>query len=111
MAEQGALDLDDEVFVHHQFTSAVGGPYQVSSGYDSDPQVWQRLGTTASLWWLLKRMIVRSSNLATNLALERTGYIPVQEVWRACDAKHSLTRRGIEDYAAAEAGVDNEVTA
>ncbi|MGH8793535.1 MAG: serine hydrolase [Stackebrandtia sp.] len=111
LADAGALNLDSEISVHGQFTSAVGGVFGMDPDYDSDSQVWQRLNETASLRWLIRRMIVRSSNLATNLVLERVGYAAAQEAYRVADADRSLTRRGIEDYAARDAGVDNEITA
>jgi beta-lactamase class A len=111
LADAAELDLDAEVPVHSEFTSAVGGDFAMDRDYDSDPQVWERVGTTASLRWLIRRMIVRSSNLATNLVLEQTGYAQAQQAYLAAGATHSVTRRGIEDAAAREAGVDNSVTA
>src|SRR5690606_27259615 len=78
---------------------------------DSDPESWQRLGGEASLHWLIERMIIRSGNLATNLLLEQTGFPAVNEVWRLAGAKRSVVVRGIEDFAGAEAGHRNVVTA
>ena len=111
LADAGQLDLDAEVGVHDRFTSAVGGVFTMDPDYDSDPQVWDRLGDSVSLRWLIRRMIVRSSNLATNLVLERVGYGAAQAAYRAVGDTRSITRRGIEDYAARDAGVDNEITA
>lgn len=111
LADAGELDLDRQVPVHNHFTSAVGGHFTMDPDYDSDPQVWQYQGATASLRWLVRRMIVRSSNLATNLVLEQVGYTAAQDAYRVCGATNSMTRRGIEDAAARDAGVDNEVTA
>jgi beta-lactamase class A len=112
LAEAGSLDLDAEVPVHDDFASATGtGRYHSSAGYDNDPEPWERLGHTAPLRWLVRRMIVRSSNLATNLVLERTGFDAVAEVWRAAGALHSTVGRGIQDYGAQDAGLTNLVTA
>ncbi|GAA4896010.1 serine hydrolase [Stackebrandtia albiflava] len=111
LADAGRLDLDTEIPVHEQFTSAVGGVFGMSRSYDSDQQVWRLVGGTASLRWLIRRMIVRSSNLATNLVLEQVGYAAAQEAFRVAGATDSITRRGIEDMAARDAGVDNEITA
>jgi beta-lactamase class A len=112
-ADAGTLDLDAELPVHAEFTSAAGdgSTFAMQHGYDNDDQVWDRLGSTAPLRWLLRRMVVRSSNLATNLVLERVGTGPVADAWRAAGATRSLTGRGIEDYAAGRAGRDNLVTA
>jgi beta-lactamase class A len=113
LAEEGALDLDDEVRVHDDFGSAVGdgAVYHSTADYDSDPLPWERLGHTASLRWLVRRMIVRSSNLATNLVLERVGLPAVAAAWAATGARHSVVTRGIQDYAAQDAGRSNLVTA
>jgi beta-lactamase class A len=113
LADTGDLDLDDEVAVHNSFLSAApdGGQFRMDPNYDSDPEVWERIGGRASLRWLARRMIVRSSNLATNLVLEHTGHPAVAEAWRTAGAQHSVVRRGIEDYAARDAGLDNTVTA
>ncbi len=55
-------------------------------------------------------MIVRSSNLATNLVLARVGLPAVADVWHEVGARHSVVGRGIEDAAAADAGITNLVT-
>src|SRR5262245_25616374 len=105
--------LDDEVPVRNEFASAApgGGRYGCRKGYDSDPLVWRRLGGTAPLGWLANRMIVASSNLATNLVLAQVGVVAVAEALSAAGAAHSTVVRGIEDTAAAEAGLTNLVTA
>ncbi len=111
--EAGRLDLDAEVPVVNRFPSALSGApeYHLASGYDNDDAVWERLDRTASLRWLARRMIVRSSNLATNLVLGHVGSPAVAEVWRLAGGTESRTPRGIEDYAARDAGIDNVVTA
>jgi beta-lactamase class A len=113
LADADLLDLDAEVPVHAEFTSAAGdgSRFAMQPGYDNDDQVWDRAGGTAPLRWLLRRMVVRSSNLATNLVLERVGASPVAAAWRAAGATRSVTGRGIEDYAAQRAGISNLVTA
>ena len=111
-AEAGDLDLDADVTVHDDFTSAAGSQrFRCSADYDGDPEPWRRLGEAVSLRWLIRRMIVRSSNLATNLVLEQTGVQAADDVWRAVGARESVVGRGIEDYAARDAGLDNLVTA
>lgn len=103
--------LDAEVPVHNVFASAAGGMFGCTRDYDSDKGVWERLGGTAPLGWLAERMITKSSNLATNIVLGHVGLDAVAEVWALACARHSVTRRGIEDYAAREAGLDSLVTA
>jgi beta-lactamase class A len=112
-AEHGTLDLDAPVPVVNDFPSAKpgAGRFSCAAEYDNDDAVWDRLGGTASLRWLAERMIIRSSNLATNLVLERVGLPAVAAVWADSGARHSRTARGIEDFAARDAGLDNQVTA
>jgi beta-lactamase class A len=69
------------------------------------------VGGTAPLRWLAERMIVRSSNLATNICIGQVGLPAVAEVWDRVGARHSVTGRGIEDFAAREAGITNLITA
>ncbi|SCL15672.1 beta-lactamase class A [Micromonospora nigra] len=112
-AEAGRLDPDAPVEVRNDFTSArPGAPrFTCARHFDNDQVVWDRLHRPASLRWLAERMIVRSSNLATNLVIEHVGLPAVAEVWALVGARHSVTGRGIEDFAAREAGVTNLVTA
>lgn len=113
LADAGELDLDEQVAVHNEFASAAPGSprFQMDPEYDSDPEVWATVGGAASLRWLARRMIVRSSNLATNLVLEQVGPAAATDAWRAAGAATSVVNRGIEDYAARDSGRDNTVTA
>jgi beta-lactamase class A len=60
---------------------------------------------------LAEQMIVRSSNLSTNLVLDRVGIGAADAVWRRVGARYARIRRGIEDVPARHAGISNEVTA
>jgi len=111
--ETGALDLDAPVPVTDRFASAAprAPDYVLPHAPDDDPAVWSRLGGTATLRWLAERMIVRSSNLATNVVLAHVGIAAADREWALAGAKHSRIGRGIEDAAARAAGITNEVTA
>jgi beta-lactamase class A len=108
---RSGVDLDADVPVHNVFPSAASGSYGCTREYDSDPEVWKHLGGTAPLRWLATRMIVRSSNLATNIVLGLTTLPAVAKVWDRVGARHSVTARGIEDSVARKAGIENLVTA
>jgi beta-lactamase class A len=112
-AYRAVADLEQPVLVHNDHRSAAAGAetFGNDSEEDGDPEVWQRLGTQMPMRWLARRMIVRSSNLATNLLLGQLDYESVNKVWRDSGAVRSHTDRGIEDYAARELGITNEVTA
>ncbi|MEU7801134.1 serine hydrolase [Micromonospora arborensis] len=112
-AEAGTVDLDAPVPLVNEFDSAQPGAPRFSCAqlYDNDDAVWDRLGATATLRWLADRMIVRSSNLATNLVIRHVGLPAVAEVWALAGARNSVTGRGIEDFAARDAGITNVVTA
>lgn len=112
LADAGRLDLDATVPVHDEFASAAGhSRFRVNSADDGDRQPWERLGDVAPLRWLMQRMIVRSSNLATDLVLEQVGFEPVAEAWRFCGATRSVVGRPINDYPARAASEGNLVTA
>jgi beta-lactamase class A len=112
-AEAGALDLDAPVPVRNEFDSALPGAprFSCAQHYDNDDAVWERVGGAAPARWLAERMIVRSSNLATNIVLGLVGLPAVAQAWALGGARHSVTGRGIEDFAAREAGITNLVTA
>jgi beta-lactamase class A len=109
--EAAALDLDAPVGVHDRFGSAVGADFVLPHAPDDDAEVWARLGGTATVRWLTERMIVTSSNLATNLVLEHVGVPAADAVWALAGARDSTIRRGIEDGPARAAGLTNTVTA
>ncbi|MEU6021378.1 serine hydrolase [Micromonospora sp. NPDC047134] len=113
VAENGGPDLDTPIEVTDRFTSAApdAAGFSCAREYDNDSLVWERLGRRVSPRWLAERMIVRSSNLATNLLIQQVGLAAVAEVWACVGARHSVTGRGIEDFAAREAGISNLVTA
>jgi beta-lactamase class A len=113
-AEAGRLDPDRPVPVTATFASAApGAPEYALRGpaHDNDDAVWQRLGGTAPLRWLARRMIVRSSNLATNLVLAEVGLPAFAEAWQVAGASRSVAGSGIDDFSARAVGITNIVTA
>jgi beta-lactamase class A len=112
-AVDGGLDPDQTLIVRNEFVSAAPGAptYGCARRDDSDDEVWQRLGSPVRLSWLADRMIVRSSNLATNLLLAQLGLPAVASVLRAAGARRMAVVRGLEDDAAIAAGLANVVTA
>jgi beta-lactamase class A len=113
LADAGALDLDEPIAVVNDFASAhAGAPnFAMDPAYDQDDEVWARLDGEATPRWLGRRMIVRSSNLATNLILARVGVATVGDVMRDVGMDDSRVERGMTDTAGRMAGFDNLTSA
>jgi beta-lactamase class A len=110
--DAGTFALADEIPVVNRFASIIdGSAYSVASEDDSDPWVHTRVGKTASIDDLVERMIVRSSNLATNILMEAVGAANVMKTVRELGLESTEIRRGVEDTKAFRAGVNNTTTA
>ncbi len=111
--ERSEVDLDQAVSVRNRFASAFdGSPFSLDQDDDQDDETWARVGGSSTLRRLVRHAIVRSGNLATNLALEQVGVGEVAAVLRdAGCTPGTVLPRGIEDAAARSAGLDNLVTA
>jgi beta-lactamase class A len=113
LAERGRLDLDRPVRVHDEFDSQVPGQrFRMDESEDSDPATWAALDTDVPLAGLVGRMITASGNLATNVVLDEVGTDEVAAVLAdaGCSSRTAIVR-GIEDYHARDAGIDNLITA
>ena len=110
-AEEGAIRLDEPILVANQFRAVSGGTFQIDRARDDDPEPWQRMGQHAPAAWLAQRMILRSSNLAANLLLERVTAPEVTRLCRALGAGKMQVVRCFEDEAAFAAGINNTTTA
>ncbi|CAN5703039.1 serine hydrolase [soil metagenome] len=111
--DRGEIDLDTEVAVHNEHRSAYdGSPFALDQDDDQDDETWALVGSTATLRDLARHAIVKSGNLATDLLLEHVGTAEVAAVLReaGCSQATALPR-GIGDFAARNAGLDNLVTA
>jgi beta-lactamase class A len=110
--EAKKLKLDDQIAVKNEFRSIVdGSDFSLKKADDSDDEVYRRIGRTMSLIDLIDHMITRSSNLATNLLIEKVGAETVNKLMRQLGAKDIQVRRGVEDAKAFEAGLNNTTTA
>src|SRR5437879_98057 len=104
-ADAGLLPLDDSLTVHVVFPSLVdGSPFEVDKADDSDSTLYGRVARPASVRDLLELMITRSSNLATNILIERIGAARAQASARALGAWSIQVLRGVEDGKAYRAG-------
>lgn len=111
-ADEGTLDLDDRIPLANRFASIVdGSPYTLDQADDSDDALYDRVGAPISYRELAERMIVRSSNLATNVLIERLDPTRVTSTARTLGGEGVLVRRGVEDGVAFRAGLNNVTTA
>ena len=111
-ADEGRLRLDDSLHVRNRFVSAAyGSPFRLDPSSDAMPELYQAIGRTAKISALTEGMIVASSNLATNLLLDCLGVEYARNVLRDAQVSGVELRRGVEDQAAHEKGIDNEATA
>ena len=110
--DRGELTLDQPVPVRNEFRSILdGSTYTIESSDDSDKELYQHVGQSLPLENLMRRMIVRSSNLATNLLIEFVGAQRVMGLMRDLGAHDIRVLRGVEDIPAFEAGMNNTTTA
>src|SRR2546426_1739216 len=110
--ERGELTLDSPVHVRNRFTSIVNQePFMLDLGRDADPDVYGHLGRTLTIRELAYWMITKSSNLATNLLVDVVGIRTIQLALDELEIDGVRILRGVEDSAAFEAGLNNEVTA
>lgn len=109
---RGELSLDQPVLVRNQFTSILDGShYALESREDSDPALYEEVGKQLPLENLVRRMIVRSSNLATNIIIELIGAKRVMALMQQIGANDIQVLRGVEDDKAYRAGMNNTTTA
>jgi len=106
------LKLDDEVLVGNQFRSIVdGSPFSLAVGDDSDADIYKAIGTRMSYRALCEAMITVSSNLATNVLIDRLGVDAIRQTVASLGGDGMNVRRGVEDSKAFQAGLNNSTTA
>jgi beta-lactamase class A len=108
----GRLSPDQRILVKNDFASIVDGShYSLSPESDSDQSLYNKVGQTESVRELIRLMITVSSNLATNLLMERVTPERVMDLMRAIGANNIRVLRGVEDGKAFQKGLNNTITA
>jgi beta-lactamase class A len=111
-AREGVLRLDESVPVKNEFKSiADGSAFSVSPDDDSEQTLYKKVGGTETVRALVRLMITESSNLATNILIERVGPARVSALLRDMGARDMRVLRGVEDGKAFERGLNNTTTA
>src|SRR5262247_741208 len=111
-ADRKRIPLNEPVEVKNKFYSVIdGSEYRLNRDDDSDQEIYDRIGQTMTVIALVDRMITWSSNLATNLLIEKVKAENVTEMTRELGAKDIQVLRGVEDPKAFQAGKNNTTTA
>lgn len=109
---RGELRLDQPVRVKNEFVSILdGSTYALEAREDSDAALYDEVGRELPLSELVRRMEVRSSNLATNIVIELIGAPRVMRLMKEIGANDIQVLRGVEDDKAYHAGMNNTTTA
>lgn len=110
--DAGRIRRDQDLLLGTEFRSIVdGSPYSLDAAVDSDSSVFARVGQHVPLRWLVERMIVRSSNLATNTLIEVLDAKQVDATARSLGTMTMKVRRGVEDGKAFQQGLNNQTSA
>lgn len=112
LVARNRIRLSDSIVVTNRFRSIVdGSEYQLTADADSDQEIYRRIGQPMTVLELVERMITISSNLATNILIERVGPENVRLLTRRLGALDIQVLRGVEDSKAFRAGLNNTTTA
>jgi beta-lactamase class A len=111
-AAEGKFSITDSIVVKNEFKSIVdGSSFSIAPEDDSDQELHKLLGQKRTLYDLLYRMIIQSSNLATNIVIEKLDAKKVTQTLRVLGAKDMQVLRGVEDTKAYRQGLNNTATA
>ena len=110
--KEGKLRLDQPITIRNEFHSIVDGwPYKLDPADDSETDLYKAEGQTRTLSQLCELMITVSSNLATNLIIEKLAVENIRAMVHALGADGMNMLRGVEDNKAYEKGMNNTTTA
>lgn len=111
-ADEGRFSLDDSLVIKNEFKSIVDGSlFQLSAGDDSDSSIYLNMGKKMRIYDLMYRMIIHSSNFATNLIVDLVGAKNVMQTIKKFGIERMQVLRGVEDQKAYDKGLNNTTTA
>jgi beta-lactamase class A len=109
---QDKLRLDDALPIKNQFYSLVdGSTFTLDPNDDSETDLYKAVGQTRTLSQLCNLMITVSSNLATNLLIQKLGVESIRATVHSLHADGMNVLRGVEDNKAFEKGLNNTTNA
>ncbi len=111
-ADEHSLSLDRKVLLVNRFASIVDSSrYSLDSTVDGDTAMYHYVGDSVSVRELIRHMITRSSNLATNTLIALANADSINAMMRSLGASRMRVLRGVEDEKAFEAKRNNTATA
>lgn len=110
--DAGTVKLTDTVVVSNIFHSIVdGSAFTLETSEDADGAAFRSMGRPMTLADLCEQMITISSNLATNVLIEKLGVEKIRATVTRLKAPGMKVLRGVEDQKAFDKGMSNETTA
>ncbi len=111
-SDHGTLSLDRRILLINQFSSIVDGSrYALDSTVDGDTAMYHYIGDSVTVRELIRHMITRSSNLATNTLIAIANPDSVNAMMRSLGASRMRVLRGVEDQKAFDAKLNNTASA
>ena len=110
--EDGNLSLDDSLEVTNTFKSIVDSSwFELKVNEDSEQELYQFIGGKVTVGQLVEAMITKSSNLASNILIDKLGARQITETMALLGADQMKVLRGVEDIKAFNLGLSNSTTA
>jgi len=111
-ASEGKLSLDDRLPIKLEFASiADGSPFKLDPKDDSELALYKRVGELVTIRELVRLMITESSNVATNMLVEKVSPASTTSFMKELRADELKVLRGVEDGKAYAKGMNNVATA
>ena len=111
-AAEGEFSLDDPMVIKNRFHSIADGTiFSLRPEDDGETDLYNHIRKRLPMRDLIVRMIIRSSNLATNLIIEKVGGRRVTQFMYELGVPDLLVLRGPEDNRAFAKGLNNSATA
>ncbi len=109
---QGKFKLSDEIILRNEFKSIIDGSlYSMELSVDSDESLYPKINKKVKIEDLVYQMITKSSNLATNVLIDKVGATSVMDYLKELKIYDVKVLRGVEDSKAFKAGKNNTTTA
>lgn len=111
-AREKIISLDDHLEIFNSFKSIVDGSgFSLDAADDSETTLYRRIGESETIRELTRLMIARSSNLATNLLMEKVGTARVGAFIKELGIPDMNVIRGLEDKKAYQMNINNSASA